>query len=112
MMRRRHLSAAEQAMYAGPFPTPASRYPARVLPREIAAAGPFLAELAAAMPAICGLPSLLLWADRDIAFGAGERRRWQELLPNRRDHLVAGSGHFWPDDAGEEAAYVLADWLR
>ena len=112
MMRRRRLTDAEVAMYTGPFPTPASRRPAQVLPLQIRTARPFLADLADRLPVIAGLPSLLFWADGDIAFGEGERRRWQSLLTDRTDHLLAGAGHFWQDDAGEEAAAVLAQWWR
>lgn len=112
MMRRRRLTDREKAMYTGPFPTPGSRLPARVLPRQIGAARPLLTDLQQRLPAITGLPSLLFWADGDIAFGAGERRRWQSLLTDRTDHLLAGAGHFWQDDAGEEAAAVLMEWMR
>ncbi len=111
MMRRRSLTDGEKAMYAGPFPTPQSRLPARVLPREIRTARPFLRDLEQRLETIRGLPSLLFWADADVAFRSGERRGWQQILTNRRDHLLVGAGHFWQDDAGEEAAAVLADWL-
>ena len=110
MMRRRKLTDAELAMYRGPFPTAESRLPVRVLPREISAARPFLQDLEQRLSTIRDLPSLLLWADADIAFRAGERRRWQQILTERSDHLLAGAGHFWQDDAGEEAADVLAEW--
>ncbi len=110
MMRRRQLTEAEMAMYAGPFPTPQSRRPAQILPLQIRTAEPFLADLERRLPAITGLPSLLFWADGDIAFGDSERRRWQSLLSDRTDHLLAGAGHFWQDDAGEEAAAVLQEW--
>ena len=111
MMRRRQLTDAERAMYASPFPTAQSRLPARILPREIRTARPFLQDLEGRLDAIRGLPSLLFWADGDIAFGEGERRRWQQLLTERTDHLLAGAGHYWQDDAGEEAAAVMRDWL-
>lgn len=110
LMLQRSLTPAERAMYAGPFPTPASREPVRVLPREIRTARPFLADLASHLPAIADKPSLLLWGDRDIAFKEPDRQRWRALLTNRRDHTLVGAGHFWQDDAGEEASAVLRDW--
>jgi haloalkane dehalogenase len=111
MMRRRSLTDAERAMYAGPFPTVESRRPVRVLPGQISAAEPFLRDLESRLPEIAGLPSLLLWADGDIAFGSGERNRWQQVLTDRTDHTLTGAGHFWQDDAGEEAAQVIGDWM-
>lgn len=111
MMRRRRLTADELAMYAGPFPTAESRAPARILAREIRTARPFLADLDRDLDAIVRLPSLLLWADKDIAFHAPVRRQWQERLTRRTDHTLAGAGHFWPDDAGEEASSAIRDWF-
>jgi haloalkane dehalogenase len=112
MFRRRTLTPAEKAMYAGPFPTAQSREPVRVMPREISTAHPFLESLEQRLPAITSLPALLVWADRDVAFREPERRRWQALLTDRTDHILRGAGHFWQDDAGEEAAAVIADWWR
>ena len=109
-MNRRSLTEAERSMYRGPFPTVASRTPVAVFPREIRASREFLAGVASGLPAIADLPTLLLWADRDIAFRDAERRRWQELLGNRADHTLHGAGHYWQDDAGEEAALVIRRW--
>jgi haloalkane dehalogenase len=110
MMRRRSLTRAERAMYEGPFPTVTSRHPVRVLPQQIAGAEPFLREVEGRLPTLADRPSLLFWADRDVAFHASVRRRWQSVLTDRTDHTLAGAGHFWQDDAGEEAAETLSAW--
>lgn len=109
-IRRRTLTEDEKTMYFSPFPTVESRYPVRVFPREIRHARSFLARLEAGLPALRGLPTLLLWADKDIAFRQSVRRRWQSVLPVRRDHTLVGAGHYWQDDAGDEASAVLRDW--
>lgn len=109
-IRRRSLTKAEMTMYAGPFPTVESRRPVRVFPREIFAAKPFLQQIEAGLPRLADLPTLLLWADRDVAFKDAERRRWQQLLGNRTDHTLTGAGHYWQDDAGEEAVEVIRKW--
>lgn len=109
-MMQRPLSEAEKAMYAGPFPTAQSREPVRVLPREIRTARPFLFRIEAALPAVADKPALLVWGDADIAFKEPDRRRWQQVLTNRRDHTLHGAGHFWQDDAGEEAAEAIRQW--
>lgn len=110
-MVRRKLSSAEKSMYTAPFPTVASREPVRVFPRQIVTAEPFLADLAAKLPTLAGKPSLLFWADKDIAFGQPELDRWQSLLTDRTDYVLHGAGHYWQDDAGEEAALVLRRWF-
>ena len=111
-MGRRTLTEGEKAMYSAPFPTVESRYPVMVFPREIRTAKPFLEDIESRIPAISTLPTLLFWADKDIAFKESVRRKWQSLLPNRRDHTLSGAGHYWQDDAGEEASAVLADWYQ
>lgn len=110
-IRRRRLTGAEKAMYSGPFPTVESRRPVWVFPREIRAARPMLAELAAGLPTLAHLPLLLFWADKDIAFWDSVRQRWQAQFPHRHDHTLVGAGHYWQDDAGEEAAQVVRAWF-
>jgi haloalkane dehalogenase len=109
-MRRRTLSDAEMAMYRGPFPTMDSRLPIRVFPRQLVAARPFLQRLADGLSQVADRPSLLLWADKDMAYKQPELRRWQQVLTNRTDHMLFGAGHYWQDDAGEEASLVIRDW--
>jgi len=109
-LRRRSLSEAETAMYRGPFPTLESREPLRIFPHEIVAAEPFLEDIEQRLPTIADRPSLLLWADKDFAFRDTERRRWQQLLTHRTDYTLHGAGHYWQDDAGEEASLVIRDW--
>ena len=107
---RTPLTEREKAMYFAPFPTVESRYPAMVFPREIRTAEPFLADIASRLPLISDLPLLLLWADKDIAFKDSVRRRWQATFAHRRDHTLVGAGHYWQDDAGDEAAQVIGAW--
>ena len=84
--------------------------PVRIFPHEIIAARPFLERLEHGLTSIADRPSLLLWADKDFAFRAEERRRWQQILTTRTDYTLHGAGHYWQDDAGEEAALVIRDW--
>ncbi len=109
-MRRRSLSKQELAMYKGPFPDEDSRIPVQVFPREIVTARPFLADLESKLDRISGLPSLLLWADKDPAFRKADLERWQSLLPHHHLFLLHGAGHYWQDDAGEEASLAIRDW--
>ncbi len=109
-MRRRSLKAAEVAMYKGPFPDEESRIPVQVFPREIIEARPFLADLESKLDRITSLPALLLWANKDLAFGKEELERWKSLLPRHHVHILQGAGHYWQDDAGEEAVLAIRDW--
>jgi len=111
MMRRRKLTPQELAMYKGPFPTAESRAPVRIFAREIRTAQPFLKDLNERLGLITDLPSLLFWAERDIAFQQSVRRQWQDRLTQRTDHTLSGAGHFWQDDAGEEATAAIRNWF-
>ena len=109
-MKRRKLTPAELAMYKGPFPTEESRVPVQVFPAEITGARPFLTEVESGLERLKDLPAMVLWANRDPAFGASEMKRWQRTLPKHHTYRLIGAGHYWQDDAGEEAALAIADW--
>jgi haloalkane dehalogenase len=55
-------------------------------------------------------PSLLFWADQDPAFRGAEKRKWETILTNRRSYILRHTGHYWPDDAGPEAALMIRYW--
>ena len=111
-MRRTSPSKADMVMWRGPHPTPESREPVEVFPRELLDAEPFLAEIEAALEGVADKPALLFHADKDLAFGWREAKRWQEVFPDHRFHVLEGAGHFWQDDAGPEAVLVIRDWWR
>src|SRR6185437_2800402 len=67
-VRRRKLSPTVMDAYRGPFPTPESRQPTYVFPREILASRPFLAEIERRLPAVADRPALLTWPTADVAF--------------------------------------------
>jgi haloalkane dehalogenase len=96
--------------YRGPFPTPESRRPTHVFPREILASRPFLTEVADRLSALGGRPALIVWPTKDVAFRAPERQRWEEIFPNHRTVLLEGAGHYVQEDAGEEIVAAIRDW--
>ncbi|MGI8632602.1 MAG: alpha/beta fold hydrolase [Solirubrobacterales bacterium] len=108
--RRHSLTDAELEHYTRPFPDAAARVPTHVFPKQIMDAMPLLRETEAGLNTLSDLPALILWATGDIAFGAGERKRWESELPNHTTHLLEGAGHYWQDDAGEEAAREIKRW--
>jgi haloalkane dehalogenase len=109
-VRRKKLSEAVMNAYRGPFPTPESRRPVRVFPREILASRPFLAEIEEALPALRGRPALIVWPTKDIAFRDPERRLWEERFPDHRTVILEGAGHYIQEDASEEIVEAIRDW--
>ena len=109
-MRKRELTEAEHAMYLAPHPTPASRVPLHVMPREIRAARPLLEEVEAGLGRVADRPALLLWPTEDVAFDEAELHRWQSTLSNARTVLLEGAGHFlWGDDP-DAIADAIREW--
>jgi haloalkane dehalogenase len=114
-VRRPGFTSAEAAAYAAPFPTPAHQAGALVFPRLVPIRSDQLAawenRRARARLAELDLPALVLFSDSDpITRPAredfGRLLRRVELAP-----LVAGAGHFLQEDAGEEIAATIAQWV-
>jgi haloalkane dehalogenase len=96
--------------YRAPFPTPESREPVAVLPREILHSVDFLREIERGLPALRDRPALLVWPTRDVAFREPERRRWESLFPDHRTFLLEGAGHYIQEDAAEEIVAAIRAW--
>ena len=96
--------------YRGPFPTPASRWPTAVFPREILASRPFLADVEARVPRLRDRPALIVWPTGDVAFRDRERRRWEQLFPDHRTISLDGAGHYIQEDAADEIVAAVRSW--
>lgn len=101
---------AEMAAYRAPFPTAASREPVHVFPREILDSAAWLAEIEAALPRLAAKPALLLWGDRDPAFGARHLKRFEDALPRHRTRWLRGAGHDIQDDAPDAISDEILAW--
>jgi len=108
--RGRQLSDAVMSAYRGPFPTPASRRPTAVFPREILTSRPFLADIEQRLPRLRDRPALIVWPTKDVAFRDRERRRWEQLFPDHRTVSLEGAGHYIQEDAAEEIVTAIRDW--
>jgi haloalkane dehalogenase len=109
-VNRTSLSDEVMGAYRGPFPTPGSRMPTWVFPREILKSRPFLAEVERGLPKLRDRRALLVWPTSDIAFRDRERRRWEELFPDHRTVLLEGAGHYIQEDAPEQIVAAIRDW--
>lgn len=77
---------------------------AALLAREAAATGRVMQGLADAdrelrrrLPRL-GVPTLVLWGERDRILAADLAREWTRLLPDARAEIVAGGGHLLLDE--------------
>lgn len=110
-IRRRKLTPAEHRMYTAPHPTPASREPVHVMPREINAARPLLEEVAAGLDRVADRPALIVWATADQAFKERERRRFERTFPDHRTVELEGAGHYLWEDAPDEIIEAIRSWF-
>ena len=109
-VRRVKLPEAVMDAYRGPFPTPASRRPTAVFPREILDSRPFLAEIEQRLWQLGDRPALLVWPTHDVAFRDRERRRWEELFPDHQTVVLEGAGHYIQEDAAGEIVTAIRAW--
>ena len=108
--RLRKLAPTIMDAYRGPFPTPESRRPVHVLPREILGSRPWLADIERALPVLSDRRALLTWPTRDVAFRAQERRRWENTFRNHRTVVLEGAGHYIQEDAPEQIIAAIREW--
>ena len=104
------LPEAVMNAYRGPFPSPASRRPTAVFPREILGSRPFLADIERRLPQLADRPALLVWPTKDVAFRDRERRRWEELFRDHQTVLLEGAGHYIQEDAADEIVRAIRGW--
>jgi haloalkane dehalogenase len=109
-VKRRKLPAEVMDAYRGPVPTPESRRPMHVFPREILHSRPLLAEIESRLSALSDRPALLVWPTKDIAFREPERRHWERIFPNHRTVMLEGAGHYIQEDSPDEIVAAIRDW--
>jgi haloalkane dehalogenase len=115
-LKKRQLSGAEAAAYAAPFPSVEYQTAALVFPRLVPIrpdhAGAYDNRVAIERLRTLDLPVLLPWADGD-PITAPEEARLRSIFKNVAPRIVVeGAGHFIQEDAGEEVAGYILDWMR
>jgi haloalkane dehalogenase len=56
-------------------------------------------------------PTLVLWADSDVALPLSLGKKVSERLNFPPPRVIENAGHFLQEDAGEEIGSAIADWL-
>jgi haloalkane dehalogenase len=103
----------EFAHYTDVVPTPESRRGIAVFPKEIIAAGPWLAELEARVVAeLTETPMLLFFGRKDIVLGgASFSDRWTHDFPEATVVELPDAGHYIQEDAPDEIVdAILAEF--
>jgi haloalkane dehalogenase len=109
-IRRKKLTVDERFMYRRPHPTPESREPVHVMPREILAARDLLTEVEQGLERVADKPALIVWGDKDQAFREPQRLRWERTFPNHRTVILRGASHYIQEDAPDEIVAAIKEW--
>ncbi|KJK43525.1 alpha/beta hydrolase [Lentzea aerocolonigenes] len=110
--RRRKVSDAEMKHYREALDTTERRNACAILPGAITGARDFLADVETNLKLISDLPTLIVWADADMAFGDNDRKRLEERFPDHTTVIVKGAGHFVQSDAADEVSAAIRDWWK
>lgn len=112
---RRPVDPRAMAEYWMPHDTPSKRAGiaafAKLIPDH--AAHPNASYIDEIRTQITGwrLPVLVIWPDGDMAWKPDEGERISHLFPHGEFHLVRNAGHYQQEDAGEEIASRMIQFL-
>lgn len=109
-VERRKLSREVMDAYRRPFAPGATRAPMHIFPRELLRSRAYLSEVEIGLQRLRHLPALILWGDRDIAFKAPMRERFERTFPDHRTVILRGAGHYIQEDAAEEIVGAIRSW--
>ena len=115
-LTRKKLTDEEAAAYQAPFPSREYQMGARVFPRLVPVLpdhpGAYDNRLAIAKLRTLDLPVLLPWGDQDAITLPG-RKQLETIFRNGAPPIdIAGAGHFVQEDAGEEVATYIVQWMK
>ena len=103
------------AAYEAPFPSPESKAGAKAFPLLIPTEpdAPGAAEGRKVADALRDdeRPTLVLWADSDMALPPSVGEAVSERLGYPAPRPIENAGHFWQEDAGERTGREIAEWL-
>lgn len=103
---RSHLTPDIHRHYLSPFPDAKSRMALWTLAGELIGSSPWYDTLWAKRQLLAEKPTLMLWGEKDAAFGMADLRRWREVLLHAEVHTFVRAGHFVPEEEPSAAERV------
>jgi len=108
IQHKERITPALRKAYTDPFPTPLSRKPTWVFPRQIRQAGPWLADIESRLPLLSDIPAEIVWGLKDVpGFPVSEMERWQRYLKNCQSEKLDDAGHSVQEDRPEQVAAAI-----
>lgn len=113
------LTPADHDAYRAPFPTPESRRPMLMFPREIpfdgepADVATIMDDYGRAMVSTPQIPKLLMAVENGVGMGSDDAIDWATSTFANIDTVGIGpAGHHAPEDQPDAIGEALARWLR
>jgi haloalkane dehalogenase len=99
--------------YTDPFPTPESRKPTWIFPRQIRESRPWLAEIESQLPNLADLPAQILWGKYDDpGFPRAEMEKWRGYLKLNETETLDDAGHSVQEDRPDRVAASIRRVLQ
>jgi len=106
----RELTSSEMRHYRGVQPSPETRVGVAEFPRQLLAAGPWLADLAAGVErALAKKPLLIVWGMRDPVFRASMIASWRATFADHRLVELPSAKHYIQEDAPAEISRAILE---
>jgi haloalkane dehalogenase len=94
--------------YTDPFPTPRSRVPTWVFPRQIRKSRRWLGTIESQLGNLADLPAQILWGTYDDpGFGVKEMKKWQRVLQDQETETLDDASHSVPEDRPDRVAQAV-----
>jgi haloalkane dehalogenase len=91
--------------YTDPFPTPKSRIPTWIFPRQIRKARTWLVDIESKLSNLSDLPAQILWGTKDSAgFPLEQMAKWQNYLPMNETEILKDASHYVQEDRPDRVA--------
>lgn len=116
-MVSRKLTQVEKDTYAEPYPTPQTRKPVAVWPREIPISGKpsdMFTEISQNYEwfKTTPIPKLFLHADPGMIFRAKDAAEIQEQVSNLQSVSIGKGKHYVQEDAPEAIGQAISSWMK
>lgn len=94
--------------YLAPFPTPESRVPTWMFPRQIRGAHVWLTGLESRLHLLSKIPTQIVWGEDDKpGFPRSEMEHWQRRLPSHETETLADAGHSVQEDRPDRVVAAI-----
>jgi haloalkane dehalogenase len=94
--------------YMDQFPTPKSRIPTWIFPRQIRKARSWFEEIESKLPVLSDLPAQILWGLKDSAgFPLKAMEKWQSYLQMNETEILSNASHYVQEDRPDRVAAAI-----